>query len=67
MNIALNTAATIATLIVITVTAIAAYVQLRHMRTANQLEALLTVLARLKAGFRKHGRRRPRGAGEEAS
>jgi hypothetical protein len=48
MNIDLNTAATIATLIVITVTAIAAYVQLRHMRTANQLEALLTVLARVE-------------------
>jgi hypothetical protein len=48
MNIDLNTAATIATLIIITVTAIAAYVQLRHMRTANQLEALLTVLARVE-------------------
>ncbi len=48
MNIDLNTAATIATLIVITVTAVAAYVQLRHMRTANQLEALLTVLARVE-------------------
>src|SRR5262245_24330653 len=48
MNIDLNTAATIATLIVITVTAVAAYVQLRHMRTANQLEALLTVLARIE-------------------
>jgi FAD/FMN-containing dehydrogenase len=48
MNIDLNTAATLATLIVITVTAIAAYVQLRHMRTANQLEALLTVLARIE-------------------
>jgi hypothetical protein len=48
MNIDLNTAATIATLIVITVTAAAAYVQLRHMRTANQLEALLTVLARVE-------------------
>jgi hypothetical protein len=48
MNIDLNTAATIATLIVITVTAVAAYVQLRHMRMANQLEALLTVLARVE-------------------
>ena len=48
MNVDLNTAATIATLVVITVTAIAAFVQLRHMRTANQLEALLTVLARVE-------------------
>ncbi len=48
MNIDLNTAATITTLIVIIVTAIAAYVQLRHMRTANQLEALLTVLSRVE-------------------
>src|SRR5699024_7544955 len=48
MKIDLNTAATLATLVVITVTAIAAYVQLRHMRTANQLEALLTVLARVE-------------------
>ncbi len=48
MNIDLNTAATIATLVVISVTAIAAFVQLRHMRTANQLEALLTVLARVE-------------------
>jgi hypothetical protein len=48
MNMDLNTAATIATLIIITVTAVAAYVQLRHMRTANQLEALLTVLARVE-------------------
>ncbi|MFI4969070.1 MAG: hypothetical protein ACHP7D_02610 [Lysobacterales bacterium] len=48
MNVDLNTAATIATLVVITVTALAAFVQLRHMRTANQLEALLTVLARVE-------------------
>ncbi len=48
MTLDLNTAATIATLVVITVTAIAAFVQLRHMRNANQLEALLTVLARVE-------------------
>ena len=48
MNVDLNTAATIATLVVISVTAMAAFVQLRHMRTANQLEALLTVLARVE-------------------
>lgn len=48
VNLDLNTAATIATLVIITVTALAAFVQLRHMRTANQLEALLTVLARVE-------------------
>lgn len=48
MTLDLNTAATIATLVVITGTALAAFVQLRHMRTANQLEALLTVLARVE-------------------
>jgi hypothetical protein len=44
----LNTVAAIGTFIVIATTAIAAVVQLRHMRASNQLEGLLTVLARVE-------------------
>jgi hypothetical protein len=42
-----STAAAIGTFIVIAATAIAA-VQLRHLRTQNQLTGLLTVLARVE-------------------
>ncbi len=49
-----NTVAAIGTFIVIGATAIAAVVQLRHMRANNQLEGLLTVLARVEdANFNK--------------
>ena len=49
-----NTIAAIGTFIVIGATAIAAVVQLRHMRANNQLEGLLTVLARVEdANFNK--------------
>jgi|SRR5215470_10399964 len=41
----LSTAAAIGTFVVITATAVAAIVQLRHLRTSNQLQALLTVLS----------------------
>lgn len=44
----LNTVAAIGTFAVIAATAIAAVVQLRHLRAANQLEGLLTVLARVE-------------------
>lgn len=44
----LATAAAIGTFVVITATAIAAIVQLRHMRAQNQLTGLLTVLARVE-------------------
>lgn len=44
----LNTVAAIGTFIVIATTAIAAVVQLRHMRASNQLEGLLSVLARVE-------------------
>ncbi|MGZ3497292.1 MAG: DUF4760 domain-containing protein [Vulcanimicrobiaceae bacterium] len=44
----LNTFAAIGTFLVIGTTAIAALIQLRHMRAANQLEGLLTVLARVE-------------------
>jgi hypothetical protein len=43
-----NTVASIGTFIVITATAIAAVVQLRHLRAQNQLTGLLTVLARVE-------------------
>ncbi len=43
-----NTIAAIGTFLVITATAIAAVIQLRHLRAANQLEGLLTVLARVE-------------------
>jgi len=41
----LTTAAAIGTFVVITATAVAAIIQLRHLRTSNQLQALLTVLS----------------------
>jgi hypothetical protein len=44
----LNTAAAIGTFAVIGATAIAAVIQLRHMRASNQLEGLLSVLARVE-------------------
>lgn len=43
-----NTAAAVGTFIVIAATAIAAVIQLRHMRASNQLEGLLSVLARVE-------------------
>lgn len=44
----LNTIAAIGTFVVIAATAIAALVQLRHLRANNQLEGLLDVVARLE-------------------
>lgn len=44
----LNTIAAFGTFIVISATAVAAIVQLRHMRAGNQLEGLLSVLARVE-------------------
>jgi hypothetical protein len=44
----LNTVAAIGTFLVIGATAIAAVIQLRHMRASNQLEGLLSVLARVE-------------------
>jgi hypothetical protein len=44
----LNTIAAVGTFIVISATAIAAVIQLRHLRTNNQLEGLLDVVARLE-------------------
>lgn len=44
----MSTAAAIGTFIVIAATAIAAVVQLRHLRAQNQLTGLLTVLARVE-------------------
>jgi hypothetical protein len=44
----LDTVAAIGTFLVIAATAIAAVVQLRHMRASNQLEGLLSVLARVE-------------------
>ncbi len=44
----LNTVAAIGTFVVIAATAIAAVIQLRHLRAGNQLEGLLTVLARVE-------------------
>jgi hypothetical protein len=44
----LNTVASIGTFVVIGATAIAAMFQLRHMRASNQLEGLLSVLARVE-------------------
>jgi len=46
---ALGTAAAVGTFIVIAATAIAAIVQLRHLRAQNQLTGLLTVLAQVEA------------------
>ena len=45
---ALSTAAAVGTFVVIAATAIAAVVQLRHLRAQNQLTGLLTVLARVE-------------------
>lgn len=45
---ALSTTAAVGTFIVIAATAIAAVVQLRHLRVSNQLQGLLTVLARVE-------------------
>ncbi|HME81112.1 MAG TPA: hypothetical protein VKF82_03435 [Candidatus Eremiobacteraceae bacterium] len=45
---ALNTAAAIGTFLVITASAIAALVQLRHLRTSNQLSGLITVFGMLQ-------------------
>lgn len=45
---AVNTVAAIGTFLVIAATAIAAIFQLRHMRASNQLEGLLSVLARVE-------------------
>ncbi len=42
---ALSTAAAVGTFLVIAATAIAALVQLRHLRVSNQLEALLAILS----------------------
>jgi hypothetical protein len=44
----LSTGAAIGTFVVIAATAIAAVVQLRHLRASNQLQGLLTVLARVE-------------------
>jgi hypothetical protein len=44
----LNAAASVGTFLVIGATAIAAVIQLRHMRANNQLEGLLDVLARVE-------------------
>jgi hypothetical protein len=44
----LNALASVGTFVVIGATAIAAVVQLRHMRASNQLEGLLSVLARVE-------------------
>lgn len=43
-----NTFASLGTFIVIAVTALAATIQLRHLRASNQLTGLLTVLARVE-------------------
>ena len=44
----LNAMASVGTFLVIGATAIAAVIQLRHMRASNQLEGLLSVLARVE-------------------
>ncbi|HKU67574.1 MAG TPA: hypothetical protein VJP85_07360 [Candidatus Baltobacteraceae bacterium] len=44
----INTVAAVGTFLVIAATAIAAVIQLRHMRVNNQLEGLLSVLARVE-------------------
>lgn len=45
---ALNSVAAVGTFVVIGATAIAAVIQLRHLRASNQLQGLLTVLARVE-------------------
>ncbi len=44
----INTAAAVGTFLVIATTAIAAVIQLRHLRASNQLQGLLTALARIE-------------------
>lgn len=44
----INGAIGLATFLVITITAVAAVIQLRHLRRANELEGLLSVLARVE-------------------
>ncbi|MBC5800854.1 MAG: hypothetical protein GIX03_12715 [Candidatus Eremiobacteraeota bacterium] len=44
----LNTLAAVGTFVVIAATAIAAVVQLRHLRASNQLQGLLTVIAQVE-------------------
>ncbi len=44
----LSSVAAVGTFVVITATAVAAVIQLRHLRTQNQLTGLLTVLARVE-------------------
>lgn len=46
---AINTAATVATLVVLTAGAIAAAIQLRHMRIGNQLQAFLDIYDRAQS------------------
>ena len=47
-HIDLNTIITVLTLVIIAATAVAALSQLRHLRRANELQGLLTVLARVE-------------------
>ena len=47
-HIDLNTVVTVLTLVVIAATAVAALSQLRHLRRANELQGLLSVLARVE-------------------
>lgn len=51
---AINTAATVATLVVLTAGAIAAAVQLRHMRTSNQLEVFIDIYSRAQTPQMQH-------------
>ena len=44
----INTAAAVGTFLVIATTAIAAVIQLRHLRASNQLQGLLTALTRIE-------------------
>jgi hypothetical protein len=46
---AINTAATVATLFVLTAGAIAAAIQLRHMQKANQLQAFIDIYSRAQS------------------
>jgi hypothetical protein len=46
---AINTLATVATLVVLTAGAIAASIQLRHMRTGNELQAFIDIYARAQS------------------
>jgi hypothetical protein len=46
----ISTAAQVGSLVVVLVAAIAAIVQLRHLRASNELEALLTLTAQLREG-----------------